>query len=192
LLPAEFLALNRIAVDYPRSKTIAQLFAEQVEKSPDVVAVIAGSVQLTYRELSARSDEIASYLQKLGVNPDTLVGIATERSEYMLIAILAVSKAGGAYVPLDPDYPQARVSSMVEDSGLSLILSTTHSQSKLPATSAKVIALDQAVGDLAASFLILKDPQNSLQRKLRPSIGDRTVRVFVNCYRALMPICQPG
>jgi len=152
LLPAEFLALNRTAVDYPRSKTIAQLFAEQVEKSPDVVAVIAGSVQLTYRELSARSDEIASYLQKLGVNPDTLVGIATERSEYMLIAILAVSKAGGAYVPLDPDYPQARVSSMVEDSGLSLILSTTHSQSKLPATSAKVIALDQAVGDLAASF----------------------------------------
>jgi len=65
LVPAEFLALNRTAVDYPRSKTIAQLFAEQVEKSPDVVAVIAGSVQLTYRELSARSDEIASYLQKL-------------------------------------------------------------------------------------------------------------------------------
>jgi len=75
LLPAEFLALNRIAVDYLAAKQFAQLFAEQVEKSPDVVAVIAGSVQLTYRELSARSDEIASYLQKLGVNPDTLVGM---------------------------------------------------------------------------------------------------------------------
>jgi len=151
LLPAEFLALNRTAADYPRSKTVAQLFAEEVGKSPDAVAVIAGSVQLTYRELSARSDKIASYLQKLGVNPDTLVGVATERSEYMLIAILAVLKAGGAYVPLDPDYPEARISSMVEDSGLSLILSTTDSQSKLPATSARVIALDQAIVELPSS-----------------------------------------
>jgi len=148
LLPAEFLALNRTAVDYPRSKTIAQLFAEQVEKSPDAIAVIAGSVQLTYRQLSARSDKIASYLQQLGVDTETLVGVATERSEHMLIAILAVLKAGGAYVPLDPDYPEARISSMVEDSGSSLILSTSDSLSKLPATSAKVIALDQVIVDL--------------------------------------------
>ena len=152
MLPAEFLVLNRTAADYPRAKTIAQLFAEQAEKSPDAVAVIAGSVRLTYRQLSTRSDKIASYLQQLGVDTETLVGVATERSEYMLIAILAVLKAGGAYVPLDPDYPEARISSMVEDSGLSLILSTTDSQSKLPATSAKVIVLDQVIVDLPSSF----------------------------------------
>jgi amino acid adenylation domain-containing protein len=151
LLPADFLALNRTTADYPRDKTIAQLFAEQVEKSPEAIAVIAGSVQLTYRDLNARSDDLALHLQKLGVEPDDLVGIATERSEYMLIAILAVLKAGGAYVPLDPEYPGARVSAMVEDSSLSLILTTTLSQSKFPVTSANVIVLDGLVNSVPSS-----------------------------------------
>jgi non-ribosomal peptide synthetase component F len=110
LLPVEFLHLNRTAADYPRDKTIAELFTDQVEKSPDAIAMIAGSSRFTYRELSTRSGEIAHRLQKLGVMPDDLVGIAIERSEYMLIAILAVLKAGGAYVPLDPEYPGARIS----------------------------------------------------------------------------------
>jgi len=142
LLPAEFLTLNSTTADYPRDKTIADLFAEQVQKSPDACALVAGSARLTYSELSARSDELALRLQNLGVMPDDVVGVAIERSEHMLIAILAILKAGGAYVPLDPEYPGARVAAMVEDSGLSLILTTTQSYSKLPATAAHVVAVD--------------------------------------------------
>jgi amino acid adenylation domain-containing protein len=142
LLPAEFLTLNSTTADYPRDKTIADLFAEQVQKSPDACALVAGSARLTYSELSARSDELALRLQNLGVMPDDVVGVAIERSEHMLIAILAILKAGGAYVPLDPEYPGARVAAMVEDSGLSLILTTAQSYSKLPATAAHVVAVD--------------------------------------------------
>jgi len=85
------------------------------------------------------------------VNPDTLVGIATERSEYMLIAIWRYRRRAAHMCPLILITPKL-ASRHGGRFGLSLILSTTHSQSKLPATSAKVIALDQAVGDLAASF----------------------------------------
>lgn len=142
MLPAKFLALNNTTADYPRDKTIAELFSEQVQKSPDACALVAGSLKLTYRELSARSDDVAIRLQHLGVMPDDVVGVAIERSEHMLIAILAILKAGGAYVPLDPEYPGARVAAMVEDSGLSLILTTAQSYSKLPATAAHTIAID--------------------------------------------------
>jgi len=142
LLPAEFLVLNRTTADYPRDKTIAELFSEQVQKSPDACALVAGFQRLTYSELSDRSNELARRLQKLGVGPDDVVGVAIERSEHMLIAILGILKAGGAYVPLDPEYPGARLAAMVEDSGLSLILTTTQSYSKLPATAAHTIAVD--------------------------------------------------
>jgi amino acid adenylation domain-containing protein len=142
LLPAEYVALNKTQADYPRHQTIARQFAEQAARTPDAVAVIAGYVKLSYRELDDRSSRLAARLQALGVEPDTLVGVATERSEHLSISILAILKAGGAYVPLDPDYPGARVAGMVEDSGLTLILTTSQSRSKLPSTSAKLITVD--------------------------------------------------
>ncbi len=143
MLPAEFIALNKTEADYPRDETVPSLFAAQAARTPEAIAVIAGNSRLSYRELDDRSNRLALHLQSLGVVPDSLVGVATERSEYLLIAILGVLKAGGAYVPLDPEYPAARVASMVEDSGLKLILTTSQSRSKLPETSAKLIALDE-------------------------------------------------
>ena len=150
MLPAELAAINQTAVDYPRDRTIAQLFEEQVARTPEKIALIAGDIRLSYRQLDARSNQLAHRLRKLGVKPDSLVGVATERSEHMLISILAILKAGGAYVPLDPDYPGARVAAMVEDSGLATILTTKISQPKLPTTSAAILVLDNESEKISA------------------------------------------
>src|SRR4029450_370496 len=101
--------------DYPKDKCIHQLFETQVEKSPDAVAVTFEDQRLTYRELNARTNQLAHYLQELGVGPEVLVGICMERSLEMMIALLGILKAGGAYVPLDPEYPQERLAFMLED-----------------------------------------------------------------------------
>ncbi|MCA2629947.1 MULTISPECIES: amino acid adenylation domain-containing protein, partial [unclassified Microcystis] len=101
---------NNTEVDYPANKCIHQLFEEQVERTPNAVAVTYENESLTYRELNNRANQLAHYLRKLGVKADTLVGISLERSLEMMVGLLGILKAGGAYVPLDPDYPQERLS----------------------------------------------------------------------------------
>ena len=91
--------------DYPDDKTIHELFEEQVERSPDSIAIVYENKRMTYRELNKRANKLASYLKAIhpnNVEPDTLIALCLDRSEYMIIAILAVFKAGGAYVPMDP------------------------------------------------------------------------------------------
>ena len=88
--------------DYPKDKCIHQLFEEQVEKTPETIAVVFEEKQLTYQELNERANRMAHYLSKLGVKAETKVGICVERSVEMVIGLLGILKAGGAYVPLDP------------------------------------------------------------------------------------------
>ena len=88
----------------PLERTVANLFAEQVERTPETTAVIAKDSRLTYRELDDRSSRFASCLQNLGVKSDTLVGIATDRSATLISSLLGILKAGAAYVPLDPSF----------------------------------------------------------------------------------------
>ena len=107
---------------YPKDKCIHELFEEQVERSPDAVAVVFEEQQLTYRELNRRANQLAHYLRKLGMGPDSLVGICVERSVEMVVGILGILKAGGAYVPLDPAYPNERLAFMLGDSQASLLL----------------------------------------------------------------------
>ena len=90
-------------------KCIHELFEEQVERTPEAVAVICEEQQLTYRQLNARANQLAHYLRKRGVGPEVLVGICVERSLEMVIGLLGILKAGGAYVPLDPSYPEKRL-----------------------------------------------------------------------------------
>ena len=99
-----------------------ELFEIQVEKKPNDVAVIFNDQQLTYHELNRRANRLAHFLQSLEVGPDVYVGIYMERSIDTVISILAVLKAGGAYVPLDPDYPQKRLAFVVNDVGLSVLI----------------------------------------------------------------------
>ena len=113
---------NATATDYPQDATVHQLFEAQAARTPDAVALVAGDRVLTYRELNRRANQLAHHLQKLGVGPETLVGVHLERSPEMVIALLAVLKAGGAYLPLDPTYPPERLGFMLEDAGVTLLL----------------------------------------------------------------------
>ena len=113
---------NDTKADYPHNKCIHQLFEEQVERSPDAVAVVFEDQTLTYRELNSRANQLANYLQSLGVGPEVLVGICVERSLEMVIGLLGILKAGGAYVPIDPLYPEKRRDFMVTDSQVKVLL----------------------------------------------------------------------
>ncbi len=100
---------NQTQADYPADKSIQHLFEEQVERTPDNVAVVCGAQQLTYAELNARANQLAHLLQRLGLAADVRVGLCLERSPESLVAILGIIKAGGAYVPLSEDYPKERL-----------------------------------------------------------------------------------
>jgi amino acid adenylation domain-containing protein len=129
---------NDTAVAYPAA-SVHQLFESQAERTPDSIAAVFGNHQITYRELNARSNQMARYLRKCGVGPETLVGICMERSLDMLITLLGILKAGGAYVPLDPGYPRERLSFMLEDSELLVLL--TRGQLSTPIRS-RLICID--------------------------------------------------
>ncbi|MDO3624819.1 amino acid adenylation domain-containing protein [Mucilaginibacter sp. BT774] len=108
--------LNNTFFDYPKDKTLVDLFYEQVDKTPNNIALIFGNTEFTYSELNTVSNQFADYLnQTYSIRPDELVGMMLDRSEWMIIAILGILKAGGAYVPVDPDYPQDRINYIKED-----------------------------------------------------------------------------
>jgi amino acid adenylation domain-containing protein len=113
---------NDTAIDYPKDKCIHHLFEEQVERTPEAIALQFEDQHITYRELNQRANQLAHYLTTLGIGPEKLVGICVERSIEMVVALLGILKAGGAYVPLDPAYPKERLRFMVEDSKVSVLL----------------------------------------------------------------------
>ena len=130
-------------VDYPVTKCLHQLFEEQVKRTPEAVAVVYSDQQLTYNELNNRANQLAHYLQSLGVKPDQLVGICLERSLEMIVGLLGILKAGGAYLPLDPDYPSERLQFAIADAQLSLLLTQEGLIDKLPEHQARLILLDR-------------------------------------------------
>jgi microcystin synthetase protein McyA len=146
---------NNTEIQYSQ-KCIHQLFEEQVERSPDAIAVVFDNQQLTYRHLNERANQLAHYLQKLGVKPELLVGICIERSLEMIVGLLGILKAGGAYVPLDPSYPKERLSYMLEDTGVKVLLTQRSLTELLPENQAIVVSLD---GDWQ---VIAQENQNNL------------------------------
>ena len=119
------------------------LFEEQVRNNPDAIAIVSDKDQITYKELNERSNQLARYLQKQGVEAETLVPICLERSLEMIIGMLGILKAGGAYVPIDPEYPAERISYMLEDTGSSLLLTSKANRSKVSErTTVGVITID--------------------------------------------------
>ncbi|WP_394749637.1 non-ribosomal peptide synthetase, partial [Spongiimicrobium salis] len=107
---------NDTAADYPRERTIIDLFGEQVDKRPNGTALVFGDKRITYQELNESSNRMARYLRdRHGIGKEDMVGICLERSDWMVVCILGILKAGGAYVPIDPDYPEDRIRYMLED-----------------------------------------------------------------------------
>lgn len=136
---------NETAADYPDDRCIHQLFEEQVERTPDAVAVEMAEARrrdphaplstlqsLTYRELNDRANQVAHHLRTLGVGPESVVGICMERSVEMVVGLLGILKAGGAYLPLDPMYPAERLAYMLEDSESKILLTEPQLAKPLP------------------------------------------------------------
>ncbi|MGA9381328.1 MAG: amino acid adenylation domain-containing protein, partial [Phormidium sp.] len=138
----QLIEWHHTQVDYPLDKCIHQLFEEQVEQTPEAVAVVYESEQLTYRELNCRANQLAHYLRLLGVGADVLVGICLERSIEMAIGLLAILKAGGAYLPLDPEYPTERLSFMLKDTQVQVLLTQEKLVASFPKHQAQVVCLD--------------------------------------------------
>ena len=151
---------NSNKIDVPQ-QCIHQLFEAQVNKTPDAVAVVFKNEQLTYRKLNQRANQLAHYLQKLGVGPEALVGICVERSLLMVVGLLAVLKAGTAYVPLDPTYPQERIAFMLSNAQVSVVLTQEHLLANLQNYPAQIVCIDHAE-------LIEPQPQHNPVSQTKP------------------------
>jgi len=127
---------------HPIEQSFHQLFEAQARKTPNATAVVFEGQRLTYEQLNARANQLAHYLQKLGVGPDVLVGICAERSLEMIVGLLGILKAGGAYVPLDPGDPGERLAFMIEDAHLPVLLTQEHLKVKLAAYEGECLCLD--------------------------------------------------
>jgi amino acid adenylation domain-containing protein len=146
---------NATEKEYPFHQCVHHLFEEQAERTPNAVAVVFEGLELTYQQLNIQANQLAHYLQSLGVKSEVLVGIYLERSLLVIVGLLAILKAGGAYVPLDPDYPQQRLTSMAEDAKISLLLTQESLLDSLPVENVGVIVLDKL-----AEILTVQSPEN--------------------------------
>lgn len=139
---------NQTKTSYPHDKCIHHLFEAQVALTPNHIAVVFNQQKLTYTELNARANQLAHYLQKLGVQPEQLVGVCVERSLEMAIAVLGILKAGGAYIPIDPAYPIERKKFILEDTQMPMLL-TQQTLIQEDEYKAKIIYLDTDWGIIA-------------------------------------------
>ncbi len=152
---------HKIIYEWNDSKTpeiptacIHQLFELQVERTPGAIAATFADQQLTYRELNQRANQLAHYLHRRGVGPDTLIALLMERSLEMVIGILGILKAGAAYIPLDPSYPRQRLAFMLQNSKASLVLTQQRLMGNVPEHCEQVLRIDadwQAINDESTS-----------------------------------------
>ncbi len=172
---------NDTGVDYPLHKCIHQLFEEQVDRTPNAVAVEFQNQQLTYKQLNYRANQLAHYLHSLGVKPDVLVGMCVERSLEMVIGLLGILKAGGAYVPLDPEYPTERLSFILEDAQVTVLLTQQRLIDRLPQHHAKLVCLDTD-----AELISQCSPNNIISLRVRQFRLDGN-RQDSNCLTGVQP-----
>ena len=142
---------NQIVVDwnlterpYPEDRCIHEQFRELVERIPDQIALVYEQQMVSYGELNIRANQLAHYLQRLGVGPDMVVGLCLERSVQMVVGLMGVLKAGGAYLPLDPESPLERLNYILEDAGVGVVLVEQKLERRLPAFWGQTVLIDAA------------------------------------------------
>lgn len=145
---------------YPRDRCFHQLFEAQAERTPEAIAVECQGDSLSYAELNRRANRLACRLQDLGVKPEALVGVCLEPSVDLLVALLAIFKAGGAYVPLDPTYPKERLSFMIRDSGIELLLTQESLIASFSDQGVRLLRADEGSGH---SFAPEANPASAVQ-----------------------------
>ena len=133
---------NSTTTSYPSGDRVHELFEEQAARTPDGVAVTAGSLRLTYAGLDARANRLARRLVEQGVGAESVVGVFLERGPELIVSLLAVLKAGGAYLPLDPGYPAHRLAFMLADTGAPVVLCGADLRDRLPAETPAVIEVE--------------------------------------------------
>jgi natural product biosynthesis luciferase-like monooxygenase protein/amino acid adenylation domain-containing protein len=134
---------NDTSTEYANDKCIHELFEEQVERTPNAIAAVFDDEQLTYAELNARANQLGHYLIELGVKDEMLVGLCVEKSLDVVVGMLGILKAGGAFLPLDSAYPLERLSFMLEDAQVSVLLTQQKLAATLPTTQwVQTICLD--------------------------------------------------
>jgi myxalamid-type nonribosomal peptide synthetase MxaA len=136
------LEWNQTAQPFAYDKSIHQLFEAQVARTPNAVAIVCGEQQLTYKELSRQSDQLASRLKQGGIKSETRVGICLSRSPETVVAILAVLKAGAAYIPLDPEFPSERLAFILRDGNAQAVITRHETSSNLPDSAVEILFLD--------------------------------------------------
>ncbi len=129
---------------------VHEIFNEAARRHSHQIALVAGAGRLTYAELNARANQLAHYLQKLGIGPEALVGVYLERSADNIVALLAILKAGGAYVPIDPAYPADRVSFMLSDAAVPVLITQQKLAGNVPQQAAQVVLIDDDWARIAA------------------------------------------
>ena len=161
-------AWNDTAVDYLEDQTLVDLFAAQVERTPDNLAIRFEGETLSYRQLNTKANQLAHHLHRQTdamhqplIQPDTLVGLCVERSLEMVIGLLGILKAGGAYVPLDPDYPAERLAYMLADSQVSILLTQQRLQDRLTGYTSSIVCLDDPA-------VFAHQPDHNLPRIAQP------------------------
>jgi len=156
---------NRTEREYPRDKCVHQLFEEQVERTPDAVAVMFEEQSLTYRELNVRANQLAHHLRSLGVGPDVLVGLCVERSLKMVVALLGILKAGGAYWALEENLPEERIQLMLADAQPRVLLVRRKSVEQLSSLVGKTAA-DSPTGTITVAAI--EDLEESSPEEIIP------------------------
>ncbi len=133
---------NATEADYPAAGGLRALFEAQAARTPAAPAAVFGAESLTYAELDRRAAALAARLRALGAGPDARVGLCVERSLEMVVGVLGIIKAGAAYVPIDPAYPEDRVAYVLEDAGISVLLTQERLAARLPAFGGEVVLAD--------------------------------------------------
>ncbi|HEX9981688.1 MAG TPA: non-ribosomal peptide synthase/polyketide synthase [Thermoanaerobaculia bacterium] len=171
--------MRRLLVEYNATQTafrddicVHELFAERAALHPSRVAVACGDEQLTYEQLHRQSDDLALYLQALGVQPDAPVGLCVERSVDTVVGLLAILKAGGAYLPLDADYPDERLAYMLRDTGARIVLTQQRLLNKLAGVATagtRLVALDTQRAEISMRAEALQAEGAGLQQQVTPA-----------------------
>lgn len=155
---------NNTSTNYPKDKTLIDLFDEIVKKSPKTVALEFEYQSLTYSQLNEKANQLANYLRKKGVKEEVLVGVCLERSLEMIIAVLAIIKAGAGYLPLETAYPEKRLEYLIKDANAEIILTQKKLKNKIESISKNAICLDEGWEEIekesSKNFVVSVTPQN--------------------------------
>jgi non-ribosomal peptide synthetase component F len=157
--------MNDTKKQFDTSKTVVDIFSEQVKKNSHAIALVEGGQQLTYGQLNEASNKLAHYLFSKGLTSESIVPICLPRTSIMVISMLGVLKAGATYAPIDPGYPADRILYMLEDTGASILLTTHNIKSILPAL-ANVIMVDPESDDVLLNKERVHDPQINISPRV--------------------------